>query len=55
MNTMSDKQNSSVKDDEALKRQNLIAGYEQFATDYAASAEMQREAEVWLDKPMEDG
>ena len=40
---------------EALKKQSLIAGYEQFAADYAASETMQKEAEAWLDKPMEDG
>ena len=39
---------------EALKKQNLVAGYEQFAEDYAASEEMQKEAAAWLDKPMED-
>ncbi len=36
----------------ALKQQSLIAGYEQFAADYAASKEMQREAEIWLEQPM---
>ena len=35
---------------EALEKQSLIAGYEQFTTDYAASEEMQKEAESWLDK-----
>ena len=34
---------------EALRKQNLIFGYEQFAADYAVSEEMQKEAEVWLD------
>ena len=40
---------------EALKKQSLISGYEQFAADYAASEKMQAEAEAWLDKPMEEG
>lgn len=39
---------------EALKKQSLIAGYEQFAADYAASTAMQQEAETWLKVPMED-
>ena len=39
---------------EALKRQNRIASYEKFAADYAASEEMQREAETWLNMPMEE-
>ena len=39
---------------EALKKQDLIAGYEQFAADYAASKEMKEEAAAWLNKPMED-
>lgn len=39
---------------EALKKQSLIAGYEQFAADYAASEAMQEEAEAWLDRPMEE-
>jgi hypothetical protein len=38
----------------ALKQQSLIAGYEQFATDYAASKKMQKEAESWLEQPMEE-
>lgn len=38
----------------ALQRQNLIAGYEQFAADFAASQEMQKEAEDWLEQPMEE-
>ena len=38
----------------ALKQQSLIAGYEQFAKDYAASEAMQREAETWLGQPMEE-
>jgi predicted KAP-like P-loop ATPase len=38
----------------ALKQQSLIAGYEQFATDYATSKDMQKEAESWLELPMED-
>ncbi len=54
MNVMPDKKNFSVKDDEALKKQDLISGYEQFAADYAASEAMQKEAEAWLNKPMED-
>ena len=39
---------------EALRKQSLIAGYKQFAADYAASREMQEEAETWLELPMED-
>lgn len=38
----------------ALKKQSLISGYEQFATDYAASKTMQKEADTWLDLPMEE-
>ena len=38
----------------ALKQQSLIAGYEQFAKDYAASETMQQEAETWLGQPMEE-
>ena len=34
-----------------VKKQSLIAGYEQFAADYAASEEMQKEAENWLGRP----
>lgn len=51
---MSDEQNFSVEDDETFEKQNLIAGYKQFAADYAASTEMQEEAEAWLSRPMED-
>jgi hypothetical protein len=36
----------------ALKREMLIAGYEQFASDYANSKEMQIEAQTWLEAPM---
>jgi hypothetical protein len=36
----------------ALKREALIAGYEQFAADYAASSKMQLEAQSWLEAPM---
>ena len=32
-----------------VKKQSLIAGYEQFAKDYAASEDMQRETKIWLD------
>ena len=39
---------------DALKRQSLAAGYEQFAADYEASEEMQKEAETWLNLPMEE-
>lgn len=38
----------------ALKQQSLIAGYEQFAADYAASEDMQKEADAWLNLPMEE-
>lgn len=38
----------------ALRRESLIAGYEQFAKDYAASKAMQKEAEQWLGQPMEE-
>lgn len=38
----------------ALKKQSVVAGYEQFAADYAASKTMQKEADTWLDLPMED-
>ena len=38
----------------ALKKQSLIAGYEQFAADYVASRDMQIEADTWLELPMED-
>jgi hypothetical protein len=38
----------------ALKRQSIIAGYDQFAADYATSKEMQKEADTWLDLPMEE-
>jgi hypothetical protein len=37
---------------DALKRESLIEGYEQFAADYSASSDMQREAETWLEAPM---
>ena len=33
----------------ALQQQSLIDGYEQFAVDYAASKEMQKEAKDWLE------
>ncbi len=39
---------------EALKKQSLVAGYEQFAADYAASRDLQEEAETWLDLPVEE-
>ena len=39
---------------EALRRQTLSEGYTAFARDYEASAEMQREAELWLERPMEE-
>lgn len=39
---------------EALKKQSLIAGYKQFSADYAASRDMHREAETWLELPMEE-
>lgn len=38
----------------ALKRQSLVTGYRQFAADYAGSKEMQKEAEGWLEQPMEE-
>jgi hypothetical protein len=38
----------------ALRQQNIIAGYDQFAADYAASKNMQKEADAWLDLPMEE-
>ncbi|MGL4611516.1 MAG: hypothetical protein ACRCYY_17855 [Trueperaceae bacterium] len=38
----------------ALKQQSLITGYKQFATDYAASKDMQKEASSWLEQPMEE-
>jgi hypothetical protein len=38
----------------ALKKQSVIAGYEQFAADYAVSNDMKKEAEVWLEHPMEE-
>jgi hypothetical protein len=36
----------------ALKREMLIVGYEQFASDFANSFEMQIEAQTWLELPM---
>jgi hypothetical protein len=36
----------------ALKREMLITGYEQFANDFANSFEMQIEAQTWLETPM---
>ena len=39
---------------EALRKQSLIAGYEQFAADYAASRDLQKEAQSWLELPMEE-
>lgn len=39
---------------EALKKEALIIGYEQFAADYGASPVMQKEAESWLGIPMEE-
>lgn len=38
---------------EALRKQSLIVGYQRYAADYAASKEMQEEAETWLGLPME--
>ena len=38
---------------EALKQQTLVGEYKQFADDYTASQEMQREAESWLSLPIE--
>lgn len=38
----------------ALQQQELRAGYEQFARDYAADKEAQAEAEVWLGLPMQE-
>lgn len=38
----------------ALKQQSLVTGYKQFASDYAASKDMQKEAEDWLEQPMEE-
>ena len=37
---------------QALKRQTMIEGYEQFAVDYASSSELQQEAQSWLEIPM---
>jgi hypothetical protein len=36
----------------ALKRETLIVGYEQFANDFANSNEMQFAAQTWLELPM---
>ncbi len=36
----------------ALKREMLIAGYEQFANDFANFKEMQIDAQTWLEAPM---
>jgi hypothetical protein len=38
----------------ALKQQSLVAGYQQFTSDYAASKNMQKEAKDWLEQPMEE-
>jgi hypothetical protein len=37
---------------QALKRQTMIEGYEQFAFDYANSSELQQDAQSWLEIPM---
>jgi hypothetical protein len=38
----------------ALKQQSLVTDYKQFASDYAASKDMQKEAENWLEQPTEE-
>ncbi|MFC3861142.1 hypothetical protein ACFOPQ_10270 [Deinococcus antarcticus] len=38
----------------ALQQQELRAGYEQFARDYATDKEAQLEAETWLGLPMQE-
>ena len=37
---------------QALKRQTMIEGYEQFTLHYADSSELQREAQSWLEIPL---
>ena len=37
---------------QALKRQTIIEGYEQFARDYDNTSELQLDAQSWLDIPM---
>jgi hypothetical protein len=39
---------------QALKKENLISGYKEFANNYANSKKMQEEAESWLELSMEE-
>ena len=39
---------------DALKQQSLRAAYDEFASDFANSPTMQKEAEGWLNLPMDD-